>query len=50
VINEYEQGKGIPDNAILSKIQRIIKIKLTGKNIGEPLNKPTGGGGAKKKK
>jgi hypothetical protein len=39
VINEYEQGKGIPDPAILSKISRVIKIKLTGKNIGEPLNK-----------
>ena len=39
IINEYEQGKGIPDPAILSKISRVIKIKLTGKNVGELLNK-----------
>jgi len=52
VINEYEQGKGIPDAAILNKIGRLLGVKLTGKNVGEPFNKPkpkAAVGGKKKK-
>ena len=30
VINEYEQCKGIPNNAILSKLERVLGIKLHG--------------------
>jgi ribosome-binding protein aMBF1 (putative translation factor) len=40
VINEYEQGKTIPDNAVLGKMERALGVKLRG-NIA---------GGAKKKK
>jgi len=47
IINEYEQGKGIPNQQILGKIERHIGVKLRGKNIGQPLG---GGGGGKKKK
>lgn len=38
VINEYESGKAIPNKLLLSKIEKIIKIKLTGKNIGTSIN------------
>ena len=34
VINEYEQGKAIPNNQILGKIERAIGIKLRGKDKG----------------
>eukprot|EP00055_Hartaetosiga_balthica_P004859 m.13397 g.13397 ORF g.13397 m.13397 type:complete len:136 (-) comp4149_c0_seq1:114-521(-) len=39
-IQEYEAGKGIPNQAILAKIERQIGIKLRGKNIGQPLGGP----------
>jgi len=40
VIMEYENGKAVPNPQILSKIQRIIKVKLLGKKetLGMPLN------------
>mgnify|MGYP001288143091 CR=1 FL=1 len=38
IINSYEQGKAIPNNQILMKMQKILGVKLTGKNIGDPLN------------
>lgn len=28
IINEYEQGKGIPDNTVISKLDRILGVKL----------------------
>lgn len=28
IINEYEQGKGIPDNTVISKLDRILCVKL----------------------
>lgn len=34
VINEYEQGKGIPNNQILIKIEKAIGVKLRGKDKG----------------
>lgn len=37
VINQYESGKGIPNSQILGKIEKIIGVKLRGKNIGTPL-------------
>ena len=40
VINEYENGKAIPNNQVLGKIERQIGIKLRGKSIGEPLSGP----------
>nr|CAB3240869.1 endothelial differentiation-related factor 1-like [Phallusia mammillata] len=37
VINEYENGKAIPNNQVLGKIERAIGIKLRGKDKGQPL-------------
>jgi putative transcription factor len=38
VINEYEQGKAIPNQQVLSKIERALGVKLRGKEIGQPLS------------
>lgn len=38
VINEYEQSKAIPNQQILSKMERALGVKLRGKDIGQPLN------------
>jgi len=40
IVNEYEQGKGIPNNQIMIKIEKAIGIKLRGKDKGAPLNQP----------
>ncbi|XP_064649720.1 endothelial differentiation-related factor 1 homolog [Lineus longissimus] len=37
VINDYEAGRAIPNQQILSKLERHLGIKLRGKSIGEPL-------------
>jgi putative transcription factor len=37
VVNEYEQGKVIPSQQILVKMERALGIKLRGKDIGQPL-------------
>lgn len=37
VIQEYEQGKGVPNQQILSKIERAIGVRLRGKEKGLPL-------------
>merc|ERR1739838_541352 len=37
VINEYENGKAIPNNQVMGKIERAIGIKLRGKDKGTPL-------------
>lgn len=37
VINEYESGRAIPNQQILSKMERTLGIKLRGKNKGQPL-------------
>jgi putative transcription factor len=53
VIQSYEQGKAVPDNAILGKMERKLGVKLRGKNIGDPLSAPkpaAGGGGGRPKK
>lgn len=39
VITDYENGKAIPDNKLLSKMQRLLGVKLIGKNIGEKFGK-----------
>eukprot|EP01052_Picozoa_sp_SAG31_P054117 SAG31_NODE_14227_length_819_cov_1.705556_1_plen_136_part_00 len=33
VINTYEQGKAIPNNAVLGKIEKALGVKLRGKQI-----------------
>ena len=35
VVNEYEAGKGIPNNQIMIKIEKAIGIKLRGKDKGK---------------
>ena len=37
IIGEYESGKGIPNQQVLGKLERVLGVKLRGKNIGEPL-------------
>ena len=36
VVNEYEAGKAIPNQQVLAKIERIIGMKLRGKDKGKP--------------
>jgi len=38
VINEYEQGKAIPNQQVLAKLERALGVKLRGKDIGQPLS------------
>jgi len=40
VINDYEAGRGVPNQQVLGKIERAIGIKLRGSNIGSPLEAP----------
>ncbi|CAB3366116.1 Hypothetical predicted protein [Cloeon dipterum] len=35
IINDYEAGRAIPNQAILGKIERTIGVKLRGQNKGE---------------
>lgn len=37
VIADYECGRAIPNNQVLGKIERVIGMKLRGKDIGLPL-------------
>ncbi|XP_059850391.1 endothelial differentiation-related factor 1 homolog [Hypanus sabinus] len=39
VIADYEAGKAIPNNQVLGKIERVIGLKLRGRDIGQPLEK-----------
>lgn len=39
VVNEYESGKAIPNNAVMSKLERNLGVKLRGKDRGQPLGK-----------
>lgn len=36
VVNEYESGKAIPNNAVMSKLERNLGVKLRGKDRGQP--------------
>lgn len=40
VVNDYEAGRGIPNNLILGKIEKVIGVKLRGKERGQPLVPP----------
>ncbi len=35
IIINYENGKAVPNQRVLQKMERVLGIKLTGKNIGE---------------
>jgi len=37
VIQSYENGTAVPSPQVLAKLERILKVKLRGKNIGEPV-------------
>ena len=37
VVTEYESGKAIPNQTILGKFERVLKVKLRGQGIGTPL-------------
>lgn len=39
VINDYEAGRAVPNQQLLGKLERVLGVKLRGKNIGEPLFK-----------
>lgn len=41
IVTDYEAGRGIPNNIILGKMERILGIKLRGKDIGTPLAPPS---------
>ncbi|CAG8581370.1 3555_t:CDS:2 [Acaulospora colombiana] len=38
IINDYEMSRTIPNQQILSKLERVLGVKLRGKNIGESLH------------
>ncbi|KYQ59415.1 Endothelial differentiation-related factor 1 like protein [Trachymyrmex zeteki] len=40
VINDYEAGRGIPNQMVIGKIERVLGIKLRGKDRGKPLAAP----------
>ncbi|KAJ8888843.1 hypothetical protein PR048_008337 [Dryococelus australis] len=40
VINDYEAGRGIPNQVVISKIEKAIGLKLRGKDRGQPLQPP----------
>lgn len=37
IITDYEAGRGIPNNIIIGKIERVLGIKLRGKDRGKAL-------------
>ncbi|CAI2727228.1 unnamed protein product [Schistosoma spindalis] len=37
VISEYEQGRAVKNQAIISKLERALGVKLRGKDKGKPL-------------
>lgn len=42
IVNDYEAGRGIPNNVVLGKIERAIGLKLRGAQKGQPLQPPGG--------
>merc|ERR1712226_769149 len=49
IVTEYEQGKAIPNQQILAKMERALGMKLRGKDKGKPLEtkEPKASGGKK---
>ena len=47
IVNEYESGKALPNQAILAKMERVLELKLRGKDKGAPLAPKAPKGGAK---
>ncbi|XP_048775724.1 endothelial differentiation-related factor 1-like [Ostrea edulis] len=40
VITEYENGRAIPSQQVLAKMERVLGMKLRGKDKGQPLGGP----------
>ncbi|XP_070499761.1 endothelial differentiation-related factor 1 homolog [Chironomus tepperi] len=40
IITDYEAGRGIPNNIILGKMERVLGVKLRGKDIGNQFVPP----------
>ncbi|XP_021948330.1 endothelial differentiation-related factor 1 homolog [Folsomia candida] len=40
IIGDYEAGRGIPNQGVLGKIEKVIGLKLRGKDKGQPLLPP----------
>ncbi|XP_063229761.1 endothelial differentiation-related factor 1 homolog [Bacillus rossius redtenbacheri] len=40
VINDYEAGRGIPNQVVISKIEKSLGMKLRGKDRGQQLQPP----------
>ncbi|KAL1130997.1 hypothetical protein AAG570_012236 [Ranatra chinensis] len=40
VINDYEAGRGIPNQAIIGKMERVLGVKLRGKEQGTTMMPP----------
>ena len=47
IVNEYESGKALPNQAVLAKMERALEIKLRGKDKGAPLAPKAPKAGAK---
>jgi putative transcription factor len=37
VVNDYESGRAIPNQQVISKLERAVQVKLRGKDMGQPL-------------
>jgi len=37
VVNEYESAKAIPNQQVLAKLERVLAVKLRGKEKGQPI-------------
>ena len=42
VVNDYESGRAIPNQALISKLERAVGVKLRGRDMGTPLGSPGG--------
>ena len=40
VVNDYESGRAIPNQQVISKLERAVGVKLRGKDMGKPLGGP----------
>lgn len=37
VVNEYESGAAVPSQQVLAKLERVLKVKLRGSDVGRDL-------------